>query len=99
MKQKPKGPKYRNLTARGGVIYYEREAVGKRVRLSCKTAYWDEVARARDLLEAQRCRPAPGDRSCARRPSASWQSLVSSNPGRARAMREARVAGGGAPPC
>ena len=24
MKSKPKGPKYRNLIARGGVIYYQR---------------------------------------------------------------------------
>lgn len=34
MKRKPPGPKYRNLTARGGVIYYERVREGKRVRFS-----------------------------------------------------------------
>jgi hypothetical protein len=29
MKRKPSGPKFRNLTARGGVIYYQRRAGGK----------------------------------------------------------------------
>ena len=38
MKRKPKSPKYRNLFARGGVIYYQRRANGRRIKLSTKTA-------------------------------------------------------------
>ena len=37
MRAKPKGAKYRNLTARSGVIYYQRRVNGKRVRFSCET--------------------------------------------------------------
>ena len=36
MKSKPKGAKYRNLTARSGVIYYQRRVNGKRIRFSCE---------------------------------------------------------------
>ncbi len=38
MKRKPKSPKYRDLFARGGVIYYQRRANGRRIKLSTKTA-------------------------------------------------------------
>ena len=38
MKRKPSGAKYRNLTARGGTIYYQRRAGGKRTWVSCNTA-------------------------------------------------------------
>ena len=38
MKRKPKGPKYRNLFARGGVICYQRC-----IKLSTKTADWEEA--------------------------------------------------------
>jgi len=51
VKRKPKGRKYRNLTGRGGVIYYERVVSGKRVRISVKTDDWDEAASFRDLYE------------------------------------------------
>ena len=44
MKRKPSGPKYRNLTVRNGVIYYQRRAGGKRIRFSCNTDDWDEAA-------------------------------------------------------
>ena len=36
MRSKPKGAKYRNLTARSGVIYYQRRVNGKRIRFSCE---------------------------------------------------------------
>ena len=32
MRRKPRGTKYRNLSARKGVIYYERVADGHRVK-------------------------------------------------------------------
>ena len=51
MKRKPKGRKYRNLTSRGGVIYYERVVRGKRIRISVKTDDWDQAASFRDLYE------------------------------------------------
>ena len=51
MKSKPKGLKYRNLYARAGVIYYERVAHGRRIRISTKTNSWDEAASFRDLYE------------------------------------------------
>src|SRR5262245_53709055 len=51
MTKKPKGRKYHHLFARGDVIYYERIATGKRVKLSTKTANWDEAASFRDLYE------------------------------------------------
>ncbi len=57
MKHKPKGPKYRNLYARGGVIYYERvtgridEGKPIRKKLSTKTSDWEVAASFRDLYE------------------------------------------------
>lgn len=51
MKKKPKGQKYRNLYARGGVIWYRRILDGKRVRFSTKTDDWDEAVSVRDLWE------------------------------------------------
>jgi integrase len=51
MTKKPKGRKYHHLSARGEVIYYERLDRGKRIRLSCKTANWDEAASFRDLYD------------------------------------------------
>jgi len=53
MKAKPKGPKYRNLYAGGGAIYYQRWVDGKRARVSCQTADWSEAAGFRDEYEAQ----------------------------------------------
>ena len=44
MKRKPSSAKYRNLFARGGVIYYQRRVGGKRIRFSCKTDDWPEAA-------------------------------------------------------
>ena len=49
MKRKPSGQKYRNLYARSGVIYYERRAGGRRIKLSTKTDDWNEAAAFRDL--------------------------------------------------
>lgn len=54
MKSKPKGAKYRNLHARGGVIYYEREIAGRRIKLSTKTSDWDVAASFRDLYEQRK---------------------------------------------
>jgi len=54
MKRKPSGAKYRNLTARGGVIYYKRVVAGRRIRFSCETGDWNEAARVRDLYEAKK---------------------------------------------
>ena len=42
MRAKPKGAKYRNLTARSGVIYYQRVVSGRRVRFSCETGEGEE---------------------------------------------------------
>ena len=54
MRRKPRGPRYRNLHSRGGVIYYERVAHGRRIKLSAKTPDWDEAAAFRDLYEARK---------------------------------------------
>jgi hypothetical protein len=54
MKAKPRGPKYRNLTLRGGVIYYERLAHGRRIRISTKTASWEDASAFRDAFEAHK---------------------------------------------
>jgi len=54
MRTKPKGPKYRNLFARDGVIYYQRRVGKRRIRLSCATSIWDEAAAFRDLYEAEK---------------------------------------------
>ena len=51
MKRKPTGAKYRNLTVRKGVIYYQRRVGGKRVRSSCKTDDWQEAAAVARLYE------------------------------------------------
>ncbi len=51
MRKKPTGRRYRNLVARGNAVYYERVEKGRRVRLSTKTADWDEAASFRDLYE------------------------------------------------
>ena len=51
MRKKPPGRRYRNLTARGGTIYYERVAHGRRHRFSCETDDWGEAARIRDDFE------------------------------------------------
>ena len=47
MKSKPKATKYRNLTARGGAIYYARVVGGKRIRFSCETEDWGKSAGVR----------------------------------------------------
>lgn len=54
MKSKPNGAKYRNLYARAGVIYYERVANGRRIKLSTKTGDWGEAAAFRDLYEERK---------------------------------------------
>jgi hypothetical protein len=54
MKSKPKGARYRNLILRSGVIYYERLAHGRRIRLSAKTDSEEEAASFRDAFEAHK---------------------------------------------
>jgi len=54
MKQKPKSPKYHNLTARGGVVYYERLIDGKRHRFSCRTDDWKVAVAVRDEYEQRK---------------------------------------------
>ena len=54
MKRKPRGPKYRNLSARSGAIYYERVWKGRRFCFSTKTDAWDEAAAVRDLYEQRK---------------------------------------------
>lgn len=54
MKRKPKGPKYRSLSVRGGVIYYERVWKGRRFCVSTKTDDWNEAAAVRDLYEERK---------------------------------------------
>lgn len=54
MKRKPSGAKYRNLTARGGVIYYQRRVGGKRIRFSCDTDDWSEAAAVARLYEERK---------------------------------------------
>ena len=54
MKSKPKGAKHRNLTVRGGVIYYQRRECGKRIRFSCKTNDWEEAAGVARLYEERK---------------------------------------------
>ena len=51
MKAKPKAQKYRNLTARGSVIYYQRLIAGRRSQFSLKTPDWNRAAARRDLYE------------------------------------------------
>ena len=54
MTKKPKGPKYRNLYARGGVVYYETERDGRRVKFSTHASDWDEAAATRDIYLQRR---------------------------------------------
>ena len=54
MKRKPKGLKYRNLFARGDVIYYRRLVGKRRIKLSTKTSNWEEAAAFRDLYEREK---------------------------------------------
>jgi integrase len=54
VKSKPKGARYRNLFARGDVIYYERVVGGKRIRRSCETADWAFAAQVRDAFEQRK---------------------------------------------
>ena len=44
----------RNLTKRGGMIYYQRVVNGARVRFSCETTDWSVAAQVRDLYEARK---------------------------------------------
>jgi len=54
VRSKPKGSKYRNLYARGGVIYYERLVGNRRIRRSAKTSDWEIAASFRDLYEQRK---------------------------------------------
>ncbi len=54
MKAKPRGLRYRNLSARDGAIYYERVWQEKRICFSTKTDQWDEAAAVRDLYEERK---------------------------------------------
>ena len=60
MKSKPTGPRFRNLYAWRGSIWYERVAGGRRFRVDTGTCYgedgpaqrhWDEAALYRDRYE------------------------------------------------
>ena len=53
MRKKPKGVKYRNLTARGGVIQYSRRVGGRRIRRSLETDDWEKAAAAVRLFEQE----------------------------------------------
>jgi len=54
MKRKPPGAKYRNLTARGGSIYYQRRVGKRRIRFSCKTNDWNAAAAVARLYEEKK---------------------------------------------
>ncbi|MGH0035336.1 MAG: hypothetical protein ACQGVK_09950 [Myxococcota bacterium] len=54
MREKPKGRKYRNLTAYRGSIWYERVVNGRRVRWSLECTSWEEATKVRDLYEEQK---------------------------------------------
>ena len=54
MRKRPKGRKYRNLSVRGGAIYYERLIDGRRVRFSTKTDDWELAAVVRDAYEERK---------------------------------------------
>ncbi len=54
MRKRPKSARYRNLLARGSVIYFERVVRGRRIRISTKTSDWDEAAGFRDLYEKRK---------------------------------------------
>jgi hypothetical protein len=49
-----RGAKYRALTARAGVIYYQRRVGRKRARFSLGTSDWDEAAKAARYYEARK---------------------------------------------
>lgn len=53
MRRKPRGRKYRNLYARGEVVWFEKLVNGRRTRRSCKTSDWDLAAAVRDEWERQ----------------------------------------------
>ena len=54
MKKKPAGAKYRNLVARGEVIYVERVVNVKRTRFSTEESDWDKAAACRDLYDERK---------------------------------------------
>ncbi|MEB2343180.1 MAG: tyrosine-type recombinase/integrase [Deltaproteobacteria bacterium] len=58
MKAKPKGAKYRNLTRRGAVVYFEAVLDGQRVRFSTEEADWDAAAAVRDAYLRKRAERA-----------------------------------------
>ena len=60
MKAKPKGAKYRNLTARDGVIYYQRRVGKRRIRFSCTTDDWETAAATARLYEEKKGIGRPG---------------------------------------
>ena len=49
--RRPKGAKYKNLVARGNVIYYQRVVSGRRIRFSCRTDDWHAAAEVARLYE------------------------------------------------
>ena len=61
MKPKPRGTKYRNLTARAGTIYYQRVVGERRIRLSLETDDWAVAAAARDEMVAEARRLVLGE--------------------------------------
>ena len=82
VKRKPKGAKYRNLSARGGVIYYERVWNGRRYCFSTRTTDWDQAAAVRDLYEQRRGRITKAGNPRARTllVEAAWLILRGKNP-------------------
>ena len=61
MKPKPRSPKYRNLTAIGGHIYYQRVVGERLIRLSLETDDWAVAAAARDEMVAEARRLVLGE--------------------------------------
>ena len=53
MRKKPGGRKYRNLYARGELIWFEKLVNGRRTRRSCRTSDWEVAAAVRDEWERQ----------------------------------------------
>jgi integrase len=51
VRPRPKGAKYKNLVARGNVIYYQRVVGGRRSRFSCRTDDWSAAAEVARLYE------------------------------------------------
>ncbi len=45
------GPRYRNLFARGGCIYYVRKVGARRFKRTLETSSWEEAAARRDAYE------------------------------------------------